>query len=92
MPESKNYIFSHTELAEMMIKKMGLHEGLWGIYLEFNQLGANVPLSDGKSFSPAAITIIKSIGIQRFDTPNNLTVDAAEVNPEKPVNKSHAKH
>lgn len=84
MPEAKNYLFNYTELAEMMIKKVDLHEGLWGIYLEFTQGGANVPLTpDGKTIGPAAITIIKTVGIQRFDAPNNLTVDAAEVNPTK---------
>lgn len=91
MPEPKNYVFSHAELAEMMIKKVGIHEGLWGIYLEFTQMGANVPMPDGKTISPAAVTLIKCIGIQRFDTPNNLTVDAAEVNPEKPA-KPLSKH
>lgn len=83
MPEAKNYLFNHVELAEMMIKKLELHGGLWGIYLEFGLGGANVPMTpDSKTVAPAAITIIKGIGIQRFDAPNNLTVDAAQVNPK----------
>ena len=82
MPEAKNYLFNYTELAEMMVRKLDLHEGLWGVYLEFALGGANVPMTpDSKTVAPAAITIIKSIGIQRFDAPNNLTVDAAQVNP-----------
>jgi hypothetical protein len=86
MPEAKNYLFSYTELAEMMIKKLDLHEGLWGIYLEFALGGANVPTSpDSKTIAPAAITLIKGVGIQRFDAPNNLALDAAEVNPAKPL-------
>jgi hypothetical protein len=84
MPETKNYIFNHLELAEILIKRLDLHEGFWGVYFEFGHAGANVPTSpDSKSFQPAAITIIQRVGIQRFDVANNLTVDAAQVNPIK---------
>jgi hypothetical protein len=84
MPESKNYVFGYTELAELLVKKIDLHEGLWGLYVEFNFGAANINASpDAKSLAPAAIAAIKSIGLQRFDTPNNLTVDAAVVNPAK---------
>ena len=82
MPESTNLVFGHAELAEILIKKLDLHEGLWGLYLEFGLIGANVPLPpDGKQFAPSAICTVNKIGIQRFDAPSNLTVDAAVVNP-----------
>jgi len=82
MAEARNYVFSHTEVAEMMVKKLDIHEGLWAIYLEFALAGANVPTSpDSKFLAPAAINFIKAVGIQRFDEPNSLTVDAAVVNP-----------
>jgi hypothetical protein len=85
MPETKNYVFGYTELAELMIKKLDLHEGLWGIYVEFTLGAANVPTSpDNKTIAPAAIAAIKGIGVQRFEAPNNLTVDAAVVNPTQP--------
>jgi len=84
MPESKNYLFSYTELAEVLVKKLDVHEGFWGVYFEFGLQGANVPTSpDAQTLLPAAITIMKRVGIQRFDTPNNLTVDAALVNPTR---------
>jgi hypothetical protein len=90
MPEVKNYTFNYTELAELIIKKLDIHEGLWGIYFEFVLGGANVPTSpDAKSLAPAAITMIKSVGIQRFDEPNSLTVDAAIVNPVKAPAGTH---
>lgn len=86
MPEAKSYTFGYTELAEVLVKKLDIHEGLWGLYIEFNFGAANVGASpDGKSLAPAAIAAIKSIGIQRFDAPNNLTVDAAVVNPMPPA-------
>jgi len=90
MPETKNYTFSYTELAELLVKKLDIHEGLWGIYVEFTLGAANVPASpDGKSIAPAAISAIKGIGIQRFDAANNLTVDAAVVNPPQPGPAPH---
>jgi hypothetical protein len=89
MPETKNYVFNYVELAKMMVKELDLHEGLWGIYVEFTLGAANVPTSpDNKTIAPAAIAAIKSLGIQRFDAPNNLTVDAAEVNPKQTVEPS----
>jgi hypothetical protein len=82
MPEVKNFVFSHTELAEILIKKLELHEGLWGVYFELGLGGANVPTTpDGKTLTPAAVSFIKNVGIQRYDSPSNLTVDAAQVNP-----------
>jgi hypothetical protein len=84
MPETKNFSFSYTELAEIMVKKLDLHEGLWGVYFEFGLGGTNIPTGpDPKTIVPAAITVIQRMGIQRFDSPNSLTVDAAHVNPVK---------
>jgi hypothetical protein len=84
MPEAKNYVFTHSELAEVLVKKLDLHEGHWGIYLEFSLVGGNVPSpADASNFIPAAVTLVNKIGLQRFDTPNNLSVDASAVNPGK---------
>lgn len=83
MAEIQNISFSHKEITELLIKKQNLHEGLWGIYVEFGFGAAIVNQSPDKNdIIPAAITSVLKIGIQRFPTPNNLTVDAAEVNPE----------
>lgn len=88
MPESKNYTFSYQELAELMIKNLDLHEGLWGLYVEYNLGAANIPVNpanpDPKVIAPASFAMVKSIGLQRFDAPNNLTLDAAAVNPVQP--------
>jgi hypothetical protein len=82
MPEVKNYVFEHTELAEILIKQLGVHDGLWGVYIEFGFGAANVPTTpDAKTITPAGLNFVNKIGIQKFDTPNNLTVDAAHVNP-----------
>jgi hypothetical protein len=84
MPETKGYNFSLTELTEILIKKMDIHEGLWSLAIQFGFGVANVPASpDGKTLHPAAINVLQNIGIQRADSPTNLTVDAAVVNPVK---------
>lgn len=84
MPEIKTYTLNLPEIAEVLIKKLDIHEGLWGVYLEFGIGAANVPANpEGKAIAPAIIGLVQKIGIQRFDSPNNLTVDAAQLNPPK---------
>jgi hypothetical protein len=84
MPETKNYLFDYKELAETLVRKLDLHEGLWGVYFELALSGATIPVPpDGKNVSPAGIVFINKVGIQRFDAATNLTVNAAEVNPLK---------
>lgn len=82
MPETNSITFTHKEVTEALIKKQDLHEGLWGIYIEFGIGAANIGQGpDDPNLVPAAIISVIKIGIQRFPKPNNLTVDAAEVNP-----------
>jgi hypothetical protein len=80
MAEAQNYTFDYKEIVEQLIKKQGIHEGLWGIYMEFGIGAANAGPSV-ETILPTAIVPVVKIGIQRFDKPNNLTVDAAEKNP-----------
>ena len=42
MAEAKQYIFSYREVAEALVKKQGIREGIWGIYLGFSLKGANI--------------------------------------------------
>jgi hypothetical protein len=82
MPETKGYTFSLKEVAEILVKKMDLHEGLWQLTIQFGFGIANVPASpDGKTIHPAVINVVQNIGIQRSDLATNLTIDAAIVNP-----------
>jgi hypothetical protein len=82
MAEAKNYTFTYKEIAEALVKAQGLHEGLWGAYLQFGIGAANIPTGpSNETLIPAAIVPVLNIGIQRFEQPNSLTVDAAEVNP-----------
>ena len=75
------YVFSYKEIVETLIKKQNIHEGLWGLYFRFNLAAANITDPQSGFLTPSAIIGVREVGIQRFDEPNNLTVDAAEVNP-----------
>jgi len=82
MPETNSITFTHKEVAEALIIKQDIHEGLWGISIEFGISAANIRQGpDDPIILPAAIIPVTKIGIQRFPKANNLTVDAAEVNP-----------
>lgn len=83
MAEATQFMFEHQEVAELLVKKQGLHEGLWMISIEFGQTAVTIPTSpDGKTLQPAALNIVQRIGLKKHEgAPTNLTVDAAEVNP-----------
>ncbi len=82
MAEATMYMFELQEIVEALIKRQGLHEGLWGLSIEFGLGAANIPTGpDGQTLMPAAINIVQHIGLKKHDVPSSLTVDAAEVNP-----------
>lgn len=81
MPEVKQIVFSHKEVVEALVKKHGLHEGLWGLYMEFGIAGVNVG-SGPDDLNPAAVVPVLKIGLQQFGELNSMTVDAAAVNPK----------
>lgn len=82
MPETPQIVFSYQELAEVLVKQQDLHEGIWGLHVEFDIAATLVSDQDGKTTVPAAVVPVQRIGIRRFDEEvGNLTVDAAVVNP-----------
>lgn len=82
MAQVNQYTLSHKELAEAIIKELGIHEGRWSVIVNFNFRGANVGFEEGVAY-PTGLVSISTVGITRADhsTPANLVVDAAEVNP-----------
>lgn len=89
MAEPSQITFSHKEVVEALIKQQGIHEGIWGIYVKFAIQAINV--GQGSSdLLPAAVIPVVEIGIQKFEEINNLSIDAAKVNP-KPTNKTKTK-
>ena len=78
MAEARLVTFSYKELAEMMVRQAGIKDGIWGIAMRFGIQGLNVGQGP-EDVVPAAIVPVLEIGIQRFDEPSRLTVDAAEI-------------
>lgn len=80
MAEATQITFKHTELVELMLKKQGIHEGIWGLFVNFGFSATNIGPSD-TDLSPAGIVGILAIGLQRFDKESTIAVDAEKVNP-----------
>jgi hypothetical protein len=80
MAETGQFIFSYKEVAEALIKKEDLHEGIWQLFVKFNLGAANIGQSETE-VSPAAIVSIVQLGLLRADKETSLAVDAAKVNP-----------
>lgn len=79
MPE-ETVTFTFAQIAEALVRYKGIHEGLWGIRVEFGLGAGNLgPTPD--NVTPTAIVPVVNVGLSKFDKPSNLTVDAAQVNP-----------
>lgn len=81
MPEVQQYTYTFKEIAAALVRQQGIHEGLWGVYIEFGIAAGNIGPSP-EDVRPAAIVPIVKLGLQRFSEPSALTVDASEVNPK----------
>ena len=84
MAEVNQYVFDFKEVVEALLRKQGIREGIWGIYVEFGLNAANVGPTD-EQLLPTALISIKKIGIQRLEKETNLTVDASKLPPQKLV-------
>jgi len=90
MPETSQITYSFKDLAELLVKDQGIHDGYWGLYVRFGIGAANAGPS-GADLKPTALVPIVEIGLQRFEELNNLSVDAAQVNPKKSSTKATSK-
>jgi hypothetical protein len=90
MAESSQLVFSYKEIAEALVKKQGLHEGIWGVFVKFGMQATNMGPTDN-DLRPAVVIPLLEIGLQRFEKENNLSVDAASVNPKGASAKAKSK-
>lgn len=81
MGESTQIMFKFSEIAEELVRRQGIHQGHWGLFVKFAIAAANAPGPTGELL-PTAIVPILEMGIQKFDEPNSLTVDASKANPQ----------
>ena len=86
MPEVANIIFTYKEVVTALLKEQNIHEGLWTLFVRFGLNAANLGPNDDE-LRPVAIIPLLEIGLQKGEKENNITVDAAKVNP-KPLGKS----
>jgi hypothetical protein len=84
MAEAKLLSYDLKQIAEILVKERGITEGNWGVYVKFGLQAGNVGPSPTELY-PAAIVPLMELGIQRFDVPNSLTVDAAKLAEKKPA-------
>ena len=68
------------ELAELLVKHYGYHEGLWDLSVEF-QLALGHLGPTPKEVLPAALLGVSRVGLTRANQLGPFTVDASSVNP-----------
>lgn len=81
MSEPTQFVFSHKEVVDALLRKQGIHEGIWGLYVKFGIGAANIGPSPADTL-PAAIVPLMELSLQKFEQENNIAVDAAVVNPK----------
>ncbi len=86
MAETSQIMFSYKEVVEALIKKQGLHEGIWTLSVNFGMQATNVGANES-DLKPSAIVAILAIGLQKSDKENSLSLDAAKVNPKGKASK-----
>ena len=91
MAEASQYKFGLTEVAELLVKKQGLHEGMWMATVEITT-GFSIMGPTAETSYPTALIQIPNIILSQ--APANILpgtaglVDAAGVNPR---NKARVK-
>ena len=87
MPAANQFTWNYKELITLMVKAAGIHEGRWGLLLNYGMTPGNFGPSDDQ-LNPGLIVAVLGIGIQReplgITIPSSMVVDAAEVNPVRP--------
>lgn len=85
MADNKQFMYSHQDLAKILIKESGIHEGTWSVAIEF-KMAATMVGEDAESVLPSGVVGVSRIGIQETSSENVLAVDAAVVNP-RPITR-----
>ena len=72
--------FSWKGAAVALVKAQNLHEGIFRVYFKFAILGANGTVNG--HLYPMAMVPVMEVGLIRCTEMDELSVDAAVVNPE----------
>jgi len=76
-----------TEIAVLLIKHYGLHEGLFDVVIEF-QIGTGLVGPSSELSVPGAMLGISKIGLSTAQIKGPVTLDAAIVNPAPTTKKA----
>ena len=79
----KTVKFHLRDVATALVHLAELHEGLWQIQMVFGNSAANLNLNE--HLMPCAITAVAGLQLARVEEVDELTVDAAVVNPHRPL-------
>jgi hypothetical protein len=78
--KTEQFLYPLQEFVTLILKKEGIHEGIWGPAVTFAFSAGNAgPAQD--QISPTAFVSVTSIGIQRFAELLSCCVDASSANP-----------
>jgi hypothetical protein len=82
VPEIDQYGFTHKEVVAALVKKANLHTDKWQLLVNFGLAAANIGPERGQTM-PTALVAVTKVGLIKAkpDSPEELTVDAAVVNP-----------
>lgn len=91
MAETTQVMYSLKELAELLVKERGFHEGHYELSIEFQvAIGAFGPTPD--AVAPSALLGVSKVGISKVPQPTPLSINAATVSPaQKKPPKSTSK-
>ena len=86
MADATQYLLKLEEVVELIIKEVGIHEGLWAVSVGMQMGAGNFGPTPDQQFPGVAVTLA-NIGIQKVDeqvaalSPSRV-IDAAKVNPK----------
>jgi hypothetical protein len=80
MGEPETITFEYTEIVQALVKHQGIHEGIWGLTIQFGLQVSNIKVGE-KDAVPGLIIPLVKMGIQKLDKATPISVDAAKVNP-----------
>lgn len=73
---------NNRELAELLVRQYGLHEGHYELLVEF-MIGSGNMGPNPESVAPTAFVSFSKVGLTKVPAPTPMSVDAAAVNPLK---------
>ncbi|MDP1607400.1 MAG: hypothetical protein Q8L93_12320 [Rhodocyclaceae bacterium] len=89
MPGPVEVPLSMRDLASVLVKHYGIHEGRFDLLVEF-QIGTGAVGPDPATLIPGALIGVSRIGLMPSKKDGPTTVDAAIVNPAKKSRKKTA--